>query len=354
MSKYWSDDLTNLTPYVPGEYADDPSIIKLNTNENPFGPSKLALEAMKDVVGSKIRLYPDSDNTKLKKAIADYHHTNIDNIFVGNGSDEVLAHIFRGLLKRKDPVLFPDITYSFYPSYCGLYGIDFKKIPLDDKLAINWKDYARPNGGVIFPNPNAPTGIFTKLSDIKSLLEANCESTIVIDEAYIDFGGDSVIPLTQEYANLLVTRTFSKSYSLAGVRIGYAVGSSNLISGLKIVKNSFNSYPVDTIAEAGAIAAINDGYYFNSICEKIVANRKYLIESLEVMGFNSLPSVTNFICVRKAGLDGQVVANGLKSRNILVRHFSSPQRLNPYVRITVGTKEQCENLVENMRELFGQ
>ncbi len=353
MSKYWSNDLTSLTPYVPGEYSISPGVIKLNTNENPFRPSNLAMEAMKDAIDSNIRLYPDSENTRLKKVIAEYHKVDPENVFVGNGSDEVLAHIFRGLLKKNNPVLFPDITYSFYPSYCGLFDIQFEKIPLDNRFEINWRDYVRPNGGVVLPNPNAPTGIFTDLSRLVGLVEANSDSVVVIDEAYIDFGGDSIIPTIGEHPNLLVTRTFSKSYSLAGVRVGYAVGSLDLINGLTMVKNSFNSYPVDSISEAGAIAALRDNYYFKSICENIVQNREYLIESLDLIGFRSLPSVTNFICVRKNGVDGKMVANELKKRNILVRHFSKPDRLNPYVRITVGTIEQCETLVKNMNELFG-
>ena len=353
MSKYWSNDLTSLTPYVPGEYLISPGVIKLNTNENPFGPSNLAIEAMRDAIDSNIRLYPDSENIKLKKVIAQHHKVALENVFVGNGSDEVLAHIFRGLLKKNNPVLFPDITYSFYPSYCSLFDIEFEKIPLDNRFEINWRDYVRPNGGVVLPNPNAPTGIFTDLSGLEDLVKANNDSVVVIDEAYIDFGGDSIIPAIVKYPNLLVTRTFSKSYSLAGVRVGYAVGNLELINGLTMVKNSFNSYPVDSISEAGAIAALNDNYYFKSICENIVHNREYLIESLDLIGFRSLPSVTNFICVRKNGVDGEIVANELRKRNIIIRHFSRPERLNPYVRITVGTREQCATLVQNMNELFG-
>ncbi len=353
MNNCWSNDLQKLTPYAPGESDPSYSFIKLNTNENPYGPSEKSLRAIRDVLGSQLRLYPDSDNIQLKKTIAKFHQLEPENVFVGNGSDEVLAHIFRGLFKKNDPILFPDITYSFYPSYCNLFGIDFRRVELDEKFRIKIDSFVCQSGGIIFPNPNAPTGIFVDVDHIKSLLNnvsSNCP--VVIDEAYIDFGGVSVVPLVSEYPNLIVTRTLSKSHSLAGIRLGYAIADKNIIQALKLVKNSFNSYPVDSLAEAGAIAALNDREHFLKNCGNIIANRSYLISKLEKIGFNVLPALGNFVCARLEGVDGALVAEKLKYKGILVRHFKTPERLSGFVRITVGKMTDCQTLVSSLTHLF--
>jgi histidinol-phosphate aminotransferase len=274
MSRFWSDVVKGLTPYVPGEQPKLANLVKLNTNENPYGPSPRALEAIRAATGESLKLYPDPNAEALKAAIGKYHGIDARNVFVGNGSDEVLAHIFLGLLKQARPILFPDISYSFYPVYCGLYQVGFETIPLADDFSIQVDGYIKPNGGIIFPNPNAPTGCLVPLADIERLLQANTESVVVIDEAYVDFGGESAIPLTARYPNLLVVQTLSKSRSLAGLRVGFAVGHADLIEALERVKNSFNSYPLDRLAIAGAVAAFEDREYFEQTCKAVIATRE--------------------------------------------------------------------------------
>ncbi|MDP2852528.1 MAG: histidinol-phosphate transaminase, partial [Gallionella sp.] len=273
MSRFWSDVVKGLKPYVPGEQPRLANLVKLNTNENPYGPSPRALDAIREATGESLKLYPDPNAEQLKLAISKYHGIDARNVFVGNGSDEVLAHIFLGLLKQARPILFPDISYSFYPVYCGLYQMDFETIALADDFSIRVGDYAKPNGGIIFPNPNAPTGCLVPLADIERLLQSNRDSVVVIDEAYVDFGGESAIPLTAKYPNLLVVQTLSKSRSLAGLRVGFAVGHADLIEALERVKNSFNSYPLDRLAIAGATAAYEDREYFEQTCRAVIASR---------------------------------------------------------------------------------
>jgi histidinol-phosphate aminotransferase len=298
-----------------------------------------------------LRLYPDPNSERLRAAIAAYHGVSSDQVFVGNGSDEVLAHAFLALLKHARPVLFPDISYSFYPVYCGLYEIAHRAIPLDDAFEIRVDDYLAPNGGVIFPNPNAPTGRLLALSEIERLLAANQESVVVIDEAYIDFGGESAVPLVARHPQLLVTRTLSKSHALAGLRVGYAIGQPPLIEALNRVKDSFNSYPLDRFAQAGALASIEDCAYFESICAKVVATRTRLVGAMESLGFEVLPSAANFIFARHARHDGAALAAGLRERGIVVRHFKNPPRIAAFLRITVGTDAQCDALVEGLKAL---
>ena len=263
MSKYWSDIVSRLTPYTPGEQPKDKILLKLNTNENPYSPSTKVLDAIKLSVKESLRLYPDPESDDLKETISNYYNLSKANIFVGNGSDEILAFIFQALLKKEDPVLFPDITYSFYPAYCSLYDIKYKRIPLDKELNINLEDYLINNGGIIFPNPNAPTGIPKKLVDIENLLKLNQGSVVVVDEAYVDFGTESAVKLVNQYKNLVITQSFSKSRSLAGIRLGCAFANEDLIEALNRVKNSFNSYPIDRLAQAAGIKAIQDENYFN-------------------------------------------------------------------------------------------
>ena len=351
MNRFWSDVVKGLTPYVPGEQPKLANLVKLNTNENPYGPSPRALDAIREATGESLKLYPDPDAGQLKTAIARYHSVDARNIFVGNGSDEVLAHVFLGLLKQARPVLFPDISYSFYPVYCGLYQIAFDTIPLAGDFSINIDDYARPNGGIIFPNPNAPTGRLLPLAAIERLLQANPDSVLVIDEAYVDFGRESAIPLTTRYPNLLVVQTLSKSRSLAGLRVGFAVGHSQLIEALERIKNSFNSYPLDRLAIAGAAAAFEDRGHFEQTCRAVIASREKLAAALKALGFEVLPSAANFVFVRHPHHDAQELALQLRQRSIIVRHFKVP-RIEQFLRITIGTGEQCAALVGALTEVL--
>ena len=352
MSKFWSQVVQDLTPYVPGEQPKLPNLVKLNTNENPYGPSPKVLEALQAEVGDTLRLYPDPNSDRLRQTIADYHRVTPDQVFVGNGSDEVLAHTFQALLKHDLPIRFPDITYSFYPVYCGLYGIAYQQLPLTESLEICIDDYLQPNGGIIFPNPNAPTARLLALPEIERLLQANTDSVVVIDEAYVDFGGDSAIGLTARYPQLLVTRTLSKSHSLAGLRVGYAVGHPDLIEALTRVKDSFNSYPLDRFAQAGAVAALEDHAYFEETRRKVVTSRNRLVGELEMLGFVVLPSAANFIFARHPSNDGAVLTANLRERSIIVRHFKNPARIDPFMRITIGTEQQCAVLVSALREIL--
>jgi histidinol-phosphate aminotransferase len=280
------------------------------------------------------------------------HHLNANQVFVGNGSDEVLAHVFQALLKHSRPLLFPDITYSFYPVYCGLYDIEYQTIPLAEDFVINIDDYDQPNGGIIFPNPNAPTGIPLALADIEKLLNKNAQSVVVIDEAYVDFGTESAVSLIDTYPNLLVTHTLSKARSLAGLRVGYALGHPDLIEALIRVKDSFNSYPIDRFASAGGIAAMQDTVYFEKTCRKVVATRNSLVEALTKLNFDVLPSGANFIFAKHKTRDGAELTALLRQKNIIVRHFKSPTRIAPYLRITIGTESQSNALINTLTDLL--
>jgi len=351
MSRFWSDVVKGLTPYVPGEQPKLANLVKLNTNENPYGPSPRALEAIRDATGESLKLYPDPNAGQLKLAIARHHAIDARNVFVGNGSDEVLAHVFMGLLKQARPILFPDITYSFYPVYCRLYQVGFETIPLAADFSIRVSDYARPNGGIIFPNPNAPTGCLLPLAGIERLLQSNPDSVVVVDEAYVDFGGESAIPLIADHPNLLVVQTLSKSRSLAGLRVGFAAGHVDLIEALERIKNSFNSYPLDRLAIAGAVAAYEDREYFEQTRRAVIASREKLTGELKALGFEVLPSAANFIFVRHPRRDAQESALALRQRGIIVRHFKLP-RIEQFLRITVGTDEQCRALTVALTEIL--
>jgi len=355
MSRYWSTVVSKLTPYVPGEQPQLANLIKLNTNENPYGPSPRVIEAIRNELDESLRLYPDPSGEKLKTAIAALHGIETRQIFLGNGSDEVLAHVFLGLLKHEGrPVLFPDVTYSFYPVYCGLYQVEYETVALADDFSIRVDDYERANsvkpGGIIFPNPNAPTGRALLLGDIERLLKDHPDSVVVIDEAYIDFGGMSAIPLIDRYPNLLVVQTLSKSRSLAGLRVGFAAGQFDLIDALERVKNSFNSYPLDRLALAGGVAAFEDTAYFEKTCGAVVESRDILSAQLESLGFEVLPSAANFVFARHARYDAQELALSLRQSGILVRHFKRP-RIDQFLRITVGTDEQCAALMAALRAI---
>ena len=351
MSQYWSAVVHGLTPYVPGEQPKLAILVKLNTNENPYGPSPRVLDAVRAEAADTLRLYPDPNSDRLRAGIAAFHDVSADQVFVGNGSDEVLAHAFMALLKHERPILFPDISYSFYPVYCGLYEIAYRQIPLTESFEINVNDYLMPNGGVIFPNPNAPTGRLLALAEVERLLAGNPSSVVVIDEAYIDFGGESAVGLVARYPQLLVTRTLSKSHALAGLRVGYAIGQAHLIEALTRVKDSFNSYPLDRFAQAGALASMQDHAYFEGICAKVVATRARLVAAMADMGFEVLPSAANFIFARHPAHDGAELAAALRERSIIVRHFRNPVRIAPFLRITVGTDAQCDALLAALKAL---
>lgn len=356
MSRFWSKVVNDLTPYVPGEQPKIANLIKLNTNENPYPPSPKALAAIRAEQGedaARLRLYPDPNADLLKQAIGQRYAVSPQQVFVGNGSDEVLAHAFLALLKHDAPILFPDITYSFYPVYCGLYDIAYETVPLAADFSIDPADYTgRRNGGIIFPNPNAPTGRLLPLDAIARIAEANPDSVVVVDEAYIDFGGESAISLLSRFDNLLVIHTLSKSRSLAGLRVGYAIGHPALIEGLERVKNSFNSYPLDRLAIAGSVAAIEDEPYFQACCQKVIATRDTLSANLARQGFEVLPSAANFIFVRHPGHDAATLAKSLRERNIIVRHFKLP-RIDQFLRITIGTDDECQALVTALAEILG-
>ena len=351
MSQYWSAVVHGLTPYVPGEQPRLANLVKLNTNENPYPPSPKVLEAVRAEAGDSLRLYPDPGSDRLRAGIAALHGVSADQVFVGNGSDEVLAHAFMALLKHEQPILFPDITYSFYPVYCGLYEVAYRTIPLTQAFEIKLDEYRVPNGGIIFPNPNAPTGRVLALDEIERLLAGNPDSVVVIDEAYIDFGGESAVGLVARYPQLLVTRTLSKSHALAGLRVGYAIGQAPLIDALNRVKDSFNSYPLDRFAQAGALASIEDRTYVEGICAKVVASRSGLVSDLEHLGFEVLPSAANFIFVRHPAHEGAALTAALRERGIIVRHFRTPARIAPFLRITIGTDAQCKALVDALKAI---
>ena len=355
MSRFWSPVVQTLTPYVPGEQPQMQRLVKLNTNESPYGPSPKALAAIESQNTADLRLYPDPEGAALKQAIAKLHGLDANQVFVGNGSDEVLAHVFAGLLKQSKPVQFPDITYSFYPVYCKLFGINAQIVPLDENFEIKTADYQSPNGGIIFPNPNAPTGRSIPRSEIEALLLRNKDSVVVIDEAYVDYGTESCIPLLRGAdcpENLLVVHTLSKSRALAGLRVGFAVGHPALIEGLERVKNSFNSYPLGRLAQAGAVAAIEDQAHLEATSAKVMQTRTKLIEQLDVLGFATLPSTANFIFTRHPKHAGAKLYQALRDRGIIVRHFKSP-RIEEFLRITIGTDEQSNELVAALKEILG-
>lgn len=353
MSRFWSPIVHRLAPYTPGEQPALSAPIKLNTNENPYPPSPRVVEAIKrelDVAGDSLRRYPDPTARALRETLARYHGVDADQIFVGNGSDEVLAHAFNALLRHTAPILFPDITYSFYPTYARLYEVAFDAIPLTEDLRVTIDDYRRPNGGVLFPNPNAPTGRVLGLEDIERLLAFNRDSAVIVDEAYIDFGGESAIPLIRRHPQLLVVRTLSKGRSLAGARVGYAVGDVALIEGLNRVKDSFNSYPLDRLAQAAAVAAIEDEAWFRKTRDAVIASRSRLSAALAGLGFKVIPSAANFVFATHPGHDAATLARSLREREIFVRHFALP-RIEQFLRISVGTDQECDALLQALGEL---
>ena len=350
MSRLWSDLVKQLSPYVPGEQPQVEGLIKLNTNENPYPPSPAVSEVIDQQALDRLRLYPDPDSSALKQSLARRYDLSSDQIFVGNGSDEVLALAFMALFKNQRPLLFPDISYSFYPVYCGLFEIPYQQIPLADDFTIDFSGYPVANGGIIFPNPNAPTGIAQSLPAIAELAEQHRDSVILVDEAYVDFGADSAIELIDAHDNILVVQTLSKSRSLAGLRVGFAFGQPALIEALERVKNSFNSYPIDRLAEQIAIAAIDDQEYFAHCCQRIINTRTATENKLQALGFRLLPSAANFLFVEHKTWPASELFQALRAEKILVRYFDKP-RIDNFLRITVGTEEEMAALCTTLARL---
>ncbi|MBP1483909.1 histidinol-phosphate transaminase [Acinetobacter nosocomialis] len=350
--RFWSPEVRELEPYVPGEQPKIQNLLKLNTNENPYPPSPKVVEAVQAVLHEQadaLRLYPDPDATALKQAIAKQQDIDVSQVFVGNGSDEVLAHIFKAFFLQEEPILYPDITYSFYPVYSQFFGTKTKEIPLNENFEIDVKDYTQPNGGIIITNPNAPTSIALSLAEIEQVLQANPDRVVVIDEAYVDFGAESAVSLVNRYENLVVCQTTSKSRSLAGLRVGFAIAQSHLIAALEAVKNSFNSYPIDRFAIAAAVASFEDQAYFEEQCQKVIISREKLVRDLTELGFNVLPSKANFIFATHSQYDAGQLAQKLREQGVIVRYFNKP-RINQFLRITVGTDEQNARLVQTLKQ----
>ena len=352
MSRFWSRLTHDLKPYVPGEQPRMAELIKLNTNENPIGPSPRVLDAIRGETADSLRLYPDPQATALRTALAAYHRVRPEQVFVGNGSDEVLAHAFAALLKHDAPLLFPDVTYSFYPVYCRLFGIDCQTVPLDAAMQIRVADYRRPAGALILPNPNVPTGIALSRAEIATLLQQHPDAPVVVDEAYVDFGAETAIPLVASHPNLLVVQTMSKSRALAGLRVGYAIGDAGLIEALTRVKDSFNSYPLGRLAQAGAIAALEDEAWFQAARARVIEGRERLNCGLLRLGFEVLPSSANFVFARHPAREGAALAAALRQRAVIVRHFPAP-RIADYLRITVGSDGQIEALLSALSDILG-
>lgn len=351
---FWSPAVAKLQPYVPGEQPKSSErLIKLNTNESPYPPSPKAQAVLQEEgLASHLRLYPDPESTELRETIAAQFDLASEQVFVGNGSDEVLAHAFYSFFQRPEPLLFPDITYSFYPVYCQFYDVEARTLPLQNDFSIAVEDYALEGaGGVILPNPNAPTGRYLPLAEIEKLLQMHPERVVVIDEAYIDFGGESAIALIDRYPNLLVVHTLSKSHALAGLRLGYALGQAHLIEGLNRAKNSFNSYPIDGIAQKVATAAIADRAWLADNCSKVITTRERSCAALAEMGFDIIPSTANFIFAKPPKISAEALFLALRERNIIVRYFNKP-RISKYLRISIGTDEEMDALIGACQEVL--
>lgn len=341
----------DLVPYVPGEQPRIANLIKLNTNENPYPASPCVVQAISIAAQQGLQLYPDPESSMLRQAIARHHGISAGQVFVGNGSDEVLAHAFFAFFQQDKPLLMPDVTYSFYQVFCQLYGIAAQVIPLDEALQIRVSDYSgAAAGGVVIANPNAPTGSALPLAAVEQLLQSQPRQVVLVDEAYIDFGGESAIGLIDRYPNLLVVQTLSKSRSLAGLRVGFAAGARHLIEALERVKNSFNPYPLDRLAMAGAVAAYEDSDYFEQTRQAVMQSRDALTLALRQQGFEVLPSAANFVFARHPQHDADLLAQRLRENGILVRHFRRP-RIDQYLRISIGTPADCEFLVDALRRL---
>lgn len=351
MSQYWSEIARGLDPYVPGEQPKDKVYIKLNTNELPYPPSPKALAAMQEAANENLRLYPDPACTELRTSIARYHGLKMEQVFVGNGSDEVLAFAFMAFFDPGKPILFPDISYSFYPVYANLFRIDYQLVPLANDFSLPVEDFFSNNGGIIFPNPNAPTGRYITPADIEKILRKNTERAVIVDEAYIDFGGESASGLIDKYPNLLVVQTLSKSRALAGLRVGYALGQAELIEALRRVKNCFNSYTLDRVAFAGAMASFADEAYFQETRRKVIATREETVAKLANMGFTVIPSQANFIFIRHQSAAASLIYQQLREKGILVRYFAKP-RIDEYLRVSIGSDAEMAAFLKALQEII--
>ena len=351
MKEFWSKRARDLVPYTPGEQPRQRNWIKLNTNENPYPPSQKALAAIRAAAGETLRLYPDPECTSLREALAAIFDLKPAQVFVGNGSDEVLALCFQAFFDPERTILFPDVTYSFYPVFADLYGLSYREVPLDERFGLRLESFVGDKGGVVIANPNAPTGRAVSLCDIRMLLEGNPESVVIVDEAYVDFGAQSAVPLIDSYPNLVVVQTMSKSRALAGLRVGFALGNENLIAALNSVKNSFNSYTLDRLALAGAEGALRDGDYLRAITMKISSTRDWVADRLKRMGFEVSDSAANFLFISHPDIPAKVLLDGLRERGILVRWWDKP-RISNYLRITVGTDQEMEALCQALTQMI--
>ena len=351
MKKFWSERIRELVPYTPGEQPKDRVFVKLNTNENPYAPSEKVLQAIRDAVGEGLRLYPDPEAVSLRRAIAEFHGLQPEQVFCGNGSDEVLGLCFYAFFTPGKKVLFPDITYSFYPVYTQLFGLDHEEIPLNDDFTLPVDKFLGGNGGVVICNPNAPTGRTLPLSDIRRILDANPDVVVLVDEAYADFGARSAVELISEYPNLVVVCTMSKSRSLAGMRIGYALGNADLIAGINCVKNSFNSYPLDRLALAAGEAAIRDREYFELTRNMVIKTRERTTARLRDMGFTVHDSNANFVFITHPQMSGKLLQQGLRDRGVLVRRFDRP-RISEYLRVSIGTDADMDRMCQACEEIL--
>lgn len=349
MTDLWTKNLRDVEPYVPGEQSKNKNIVKLNANENPYPPSPMVKKSLESFDLSELKKYPNANATELKQALADYYNVGIENVFVGNGSDDVIAIAFQSFFNSDKPIVYPDLTYSFYPVWCRLFDISYKTYPVDDNFRINVEDYREANGGVVIPNPNAPTSIGEGLDFVERLMEYNRDSIVIIDEAYVDFGGVSSIELTKKYENLLVTGTFSKSRSLAGLRLGFAIGSKRLISVMEVVKNCYNSYTVDSLAITMGSASIKDDEYFKDCCKKIINTRERVANEMRGLGFTVADSSTNFLFATRDDLSMKELFEYLKIKNVFIRYFNLP-RIDNHVRISIGTDDEMDIFLSRLKE----
>lgn len=345
----WENNVRKVVPYTPGEQPDTPDMIKLNTNENPYPPSPKVLQAIRAFDADRLRLYPDPKAGVLVRALAERYQVKPSQVFVGVGSDDVLAMSFLTFFNSKKPILFPDITYSFYDVWADVFRIPYEKQPLDEKLCICKEDYYKENGGVIFPNPNAPTGVLMELAEVEDIIRHNRDVICIVDEAYIDFGGTSALPLIETYDNLLVVQTFSKSRSMAGARIGYAFGNERLIKYLNDVKYSFNSYTMDQLTLMTGAASLADEKYFQETLDKIIATRERVKQELSALGFTMPDAKSNFLFISHPRVPARELFAALRKQNIYVRYFDQP-RIDNMLRVTIGTDEEMNRLIKFLKE----
>lgn len=348
--KAWENNIRKVIPYVPGEQPKKEKMIKLNTNENPYPPAPGVKDVLTSFDTDRLRLYPDPKIEKLTDAIAERYGLNSNQVFVGVGSDDVLAMCFMTFFNSNRPILFPDITYSFYDVWAEEFRIPYKQIPLDRDFTIRPEDYAGENGGIVFPNPNAPTGKLLPLEDVERIIAQNPDVIVIVDEAYIDFGGTSALPLIDKYDNVLVVQTFSKSHSMAGMRIGYAMAQPELIKYLNDVKYSFNSYTMDQLTLAMGKASVEDREYFKQTTDKIIRTREWTKEELKKLGFLFEDSKSNFVFVTHPNVSAKQLFENLKKENVYVRYFAKPERISNYLRITIGTDEEMQKLISLLKK----